>query len=51
MKKKIKLLKIEANDLATEKYDKNPTKSMYKLKAITFQMFDDFEKKYDYSEK
>ena len=51
MKKEIRLLKIEANELTTEKYDQDPTKSMYKLKAITFLMFDEFEKKYDHAEK
>ena len=29
-------MKIEANDIATEKYDNDPTQSMYQLKAITF---------------
>jgi len=51
MKKEIKLLEIEANELTIEKYDKDPTKRTYKLKAITFSMFDEFEKKYDHAEK
>lgn len=50
MKKTIKLLKIEGNDLVSGKFV-DPTMKMYRLKAITYTMFDDFEKKYDFCEK
>ena len=50
MRKTLKLLKIEGNDLISGKY-LDPTISIFKLKAITFTMFDDFEKKYYYCEK
>ena len=50
MKRTLKLLKIEGNDLISDKYIE-ATKKTYKLKAITYLMFDDFEKKYDCSEK
>ena len=50
MRKTLKMLKIEGNDLINDKYA-DPCLKMYKLKAITYTMFDDFNKKYEECEK